>query len=91
LSLSKKSRDEIGRAARDTILSTLDPMKVAAQRLDRYKALASRGRCAGVHSWISAAASPSEPLSRQLAFLDNLPLRELSRYTMRRGLKRVIQ
>jgi hypothetical protein len=53
--------------------------------------IVARGRSSRqVHAWVADAVRPHEPLSETLAFLDNLPLRELSQYAIRRGVRRVL-
>jgi glycosyltransferase involved in cell wall biosynthesis len=90
--LSVHRHDQISAAARDTIRTALDPVRVARTRAERYELLVKRGRTRRApHAWTGDAVRPGEPLDRTLAFLDNLPLRELSGYAVRRGLTRVFQ
>lgn len=91
LSMTTVQRESMGRAARETILSTLNPAVVAEHRIKRYESLIARGRhLSRLPAWVTDSVRPHEPLSNPLAFLDNLPLRELSRYTLRRGLRHIL-
>jgi glycosyltransferase involved in cell wall biosynthesis len=90
VAMTSSERQSIGGAARETILDALAPGRVAAERSQRYEALAARGRSRQpVRPWVADAVRPGEPVGRPLAFLDSLPLRDLSEYAMRRSLRRV--
>ncbi|HEY0172645.1 MAG TPA: glycosyltransferase family 4 protein [Pyrinomonadaceae bacterium] len=91
LLMTEKQQEEMGRAAQSVILSLLNPMTVAEQRIKRYESLVARGRSSSqVHPWISESVRPHGSLNQTLAFLDKLPLRELSGYALRRGVKRIL-
>ena len=89
LSLSQAERAEIGKAARQTILTELSPIKVAQQRIEQYEKLIKQGKSSSAHEWLLNAVSPSKPVDKPLAFLDNLPLKELSTYIFQRAIKKI--
>ena len=87
--LSTSERRRIGDAARETVVERLAPERIAQQRLDTYRRLsagdASETRPAP--DWLRAAIRPDDSLETggpPLAFLDQLPLRDLARYVLRR-------
>lgn len=90
LSLSSSQRSQMGEAARHTIETTLAPAQIAQQRIESYKKLLQRGRFpVRPNSWMIETVSPAQPLESPLSFLDYLPLQELSRYIIRRSLKKL--
>jgi hypothetical protein len=89
LSLSQVERAEIGKAAQQTILRELSPIKVAQQRIERYEKLIKQGKSSSAHEWLLNAVSPSKPVDKPLASLDYLPLKELSTYIFQRAIKKI--
>lgn len=91
LSLSTAEREQMGKAAQQTILTKLTPVEIAQQRIQAYENLKSRGRFSvRPNSWLLDAVSPNQPLKKPLAFLDRLPLKQLSTYVLNRSLKKFI-
>lgn len=92
LSLSTAEREQMGKAAQQTILTKLTPVQIAQQRIQAYENLLSRGRFSvRPNSWLLDAVSPSQPVKKPLAFLDRLPLKQLSTYILNRSLKKFIK
>jgi len=89
LGMDAAARKRMGERARRTIAETLSPPLVARQRLAAYENLRERGKAyTPPHDWLTDAVRPHQPLPRSMAFLDHLPLRELSGYALSRGLKK---
>lgn len=89
--MDRESREQMGELARQTILSTLHPNRRAKKQIEAYARLLQRGKhCARPNSWLENAVRPNQPLNQPLAFLDSLPLREISRYTIGRSLKKFL-
>ena len=91
LSLSDARRQEIGRAAHETIQTKLAPEQIARQRIERYEKLIQRGKSsARPNQWLIDAVTPGKSTEKPLALLDRLPLRELSHYLLKRTLDKVL-
>lgn len=91
LSLSMAEREQMGKAAQQTIQTKLAPTQIAQQRIEAYEKLLCRGKFpTRPNSWLLDAVSPSQPLEKPLAFLNRLPLRELSHYVLERSLKKFV-
>jgi glycosyltransferase involved in cell wall biosynthesis len=92
LSLSEIEQWQIGQAAQQTIQTTLAPDQIAQQRIAAYEKLLQRGKHpVRPNPWLVAAVSPLQSLEKPLAFLDRLPLKELSAYVMKRGFQKVMK
>jgi glycosyltransferase involved in cell wall biosynthesis len=90
-SWSDSQREEIGKAAQETVKTKLAPAKIAQQRIEIYEKVINKGRFSTrPNSWLVDAVSPAKPLDKPLAFLDCLPLRELSNYLVKRSLKKFL-
>lgn len=85
--LSQDKRECMGAAARKKINEALDPSRIAQRRVETFRDL-GRHRGAGSQAeWLVEAVRPGgryQVPSKQLAFLDHLPLRDLTRYVVRR-------
>ncbi|MBD2508827.1 glycosyltransferase family 4 protein [Nostoc muscorum FACHB-395] len=91
LSWSVAKREEIGKAAQETVKTKLAPAKIAQQRIEIYEKLINNGRFPNrPNSWLIDAVSPTQPLEKPLAFLDLLSLRELSNYLWKRSLQKFL-
>lgn len=91
LQMDAAARKQMGERARSTIETTLSPVRVAQQRLAAYESLLRRGKCpARPNTWLADAVRPHQPLNESLAFLDRLPLREISSYALSRSLKKIL-
>lgn len=91
LSLPKLKREQIGLAAQQTIQTKLAPARVVQQRVAAYEKLLHRGKFSiRPNSWLIDAVSPKQSLKQPLAFLDRLPLKELSQYVFQRGLNKLM-
>ncbi|MCF4967958.1 glycosyltransferase family 4 protein [Nostoc sp. CMAA1605] len=91
LSWSDAQRKEIGKVAQETVKTKLAPAKIAQQRIEIYEKVINNGRFSTrPNSWLVDAVSPAKPLEKPLAFLDRLPLRELSNYLVKRSLKKFL-
>jgi glycosyltransferase involved in cell wall biosynthesis len=89
---STKKREEVGRVAQEMVRTTLDPHHIVEQRIESYKSLVARGKNpTKPNQWIIDAVSPQKKLENPLAFLDNLPLRELVDYTIKRSIKKFLK
>ncbi|GAB4369336.1 MAG: hypothetical protein Kow00121_09160 [Elainellaceae cyanobacterium] len=90
LSLSPSQRSQMGQAARHTIETKLAPAQIAQQRIEAYEKLLQRGRFPlRPNSWLLDAVSSGQLLEQPLAFLNYLPLKEISRYVLQRSLKKI--
>ena len=83
-SLSAEAKAEMGRAAQRVVRETLDPERVAADKVAAYREAMESGAPFALSPWAAAAARPTDAPSPSLAFLDHQPLRGLLRYTGRR-------
>jgi glycosyltransferase involved in cell wall biosynthesis len=91
--LSEEEQESIGRAAQETIRERLDPQTIARDREDAYRKLQNEILDTSTPSWLAEAVKPTgkfEVSSRPLAFLDQLPLRDLGRYVLRRAWGKLI-
>jgi hypothetical protein len=82
----------IGREARKTVHNALDSKANAVQRLAAYRAAISafRARPPGpVGGWLGSICRPSEAVGNDMNFLENLPLRALTRHVARRISRKV--
>jgi glycosyltransferase involved in cell wall biosynthesis len=92
LELSSDEKIQIGTAARLTIQTRLSPEDITQQRIQAYEKLIQIGKFPHrPHDWLLNAVCPSAPLDKPLAFLDRLPLKELSRYVVNRSLKKLMR
>lgn len=92
MSLSEQERQSMREAARSTIATQLDPVKIAQQRIEVYENLIRCGKSPQRPSpWLVNALSPQKMIANPLAFLDQLPLSELTQYLGRRFLKKVLK
>lgn len=90
-SLSETQKSQIKRAARETIQDKLAPMNIAQQRVRSYEAVSRGGRSPiRPNEWLKHAIAPREPMGHSLAFLDQLPLKPLGQYLMKRSLQKII-
>jgi glycosyltransferase involved in cell wall biosynthesis len=78
----------IGRAAAATVRKTLNPMGIAEQKTSLYQQLPAS--CPAQSSWLQECLSPC-PDRAPLKFLDNLPLKDLSRYVVQRSARKVFR
>ena len=91
LSLNQSERQQMRKAAQQTIQTRLTPAQIAQQRIAAYEKLLNRGKFSvRPNSWLVSAVSPQEPMGKPLAFLNRLPLRDLSSYVIERTLKKII-
>ena len=89
--MTAKQKQTMGDAARQTIATELSPRKIAQQRIAAYEQLVQRGRFSiRPNDWLLDAVSPNQPLATPLAFLNHLPLRELSQYLLQRSVKKLV-
>jgi glycosyltransferase involved in cell wall biosynthesis len=91
--LSDKQRESIGRAAQETVQERLDPQTIAKRREDSYQKVRDENLSTPAPLWLTEAVKPTgkfEVSSRPLAFLDQLPLRDLGRYVLRRAWGKLI-
>jgi len=90
--LPEKKGRAVARAAQETVQQKLDPQAVAKDREDTYRNVQKEKSSKTVSSWLIEAVKPTgkfEVPSRSLAFLDQLPLRDLARYTIRRAWRKL--
>lgn len=88
--MSASAREEMGRKARETVTTLLAPDRIASQRIAAYERAIAKGKFgASAHSWLVDAVCPQSSLKEPLAFLDNLPLKTISKYILRRSLQKI--
>lgn len=81
---------EVGQNARETVSKLLDPSLVAKHYIESYQnAIERKRKSTKLNQWLIDAVSPQEELEQSLAFLDNLPLKNLARYTINRVVKKI--
>jgi glycosyltransferase involved in cell wall biosynthesis len=86
LSLTPQRLAEIGERAREMVLRTLDPETIAKERLTAYRALShDQSSARKPADWLNQLARPRRPGAQDLAFLDQLPMRKLADYLVRRA------
>jgi glycosyltransferase involved in cell wall biosynthesis len=92
LSLTTAQQKQMRKAAQQTILGKLAPAQIAKARIQAYENLLCRGKFSlHPNTWLLDAVSPSQHSEENsLAFLDNLPLKQLSNYLLNRGLKKFL-
>lgn len=89
LSLSPNHLAEIGKRAQEAVLRGLNPEVIAQERLAAYRALSNdRPEAQKAADWLSQIALPRRSSAGDLAFLDQLPMRRLADYLMRRASRR---
>jgi len=92
MSWSPAKLEEVGNAAKETVLKTLDPQLIAQKRIHAYENLLLRGKSeVRPNQWLIDAVSPQKKLDNPLAFLDRLPLRELISYTINRSIRKTLK
>jgi hypothetical protein len=85
--LSPADRHRIGAAGRETVKKQLDPTRIALRRIDTFHDLSGEQWPGRATDWLLKAIHPEKAAgvsSKPLAFLDHLPLRDLSTYVLRR-------
>lgn len=91
LSLHPLARQQMGQAAQQMIQTRLAPAHIAQQRIATYEKLLHRGKFpVRPTPWLVDSVSPKPSLGKPLAFLDRLPLKELSHYVLQRSLRKLI-
>jgi glycosyltransferase involved in cell wall biosynthesis len=88
--MSDAERDAMGARARATVERTLDAGKIASIRLTRYEAVRTRAVERQSSPWGESAFGACRA-TPPLGFLEQLPLRLLLGYTMRRGLTKLLK
>jgi glycogen synthase len=92
LSESPARLAEIGQAGRNTIRAALDPSTTAAKRVAVYRAAIDAFRArqpAPIGGWLGAICRPSEGVENDMSFLENLPLRALTKHVATRISRKV--
>jgi len=92
VALPDDARAAMGREARDTIVTRLDPDIVAGERLAQYQALVAGGAPArvGPADWLREMFTSGGPQRVGPEFLDQMNVRDLSTYLGRRLRSRLI-
>lgn len=93
VSMSDRACQEMGELAQQTVHTTLDPRRIVQARIEAYQSLVQKGKfSARPHAWLVDAVSPHTPnVSKPLAFLDRLPLKEIASYTLHRSFKKALR
>jgi glycosyltransferase involved in cell wall biosynthesis len=92
LSLSYNEREQMGQSAQQTILSCLQPSRIAQCRLEAYEKLLQRGKFATrPNTWLLDAISPGPSIDNPFAFLNQFPLKALSHHVLRRSFKKLMK
>jgi glycosyltransferase involved in cell wall biosynthesis len=90
-SLTDAEAAAVGSRARATVLARLSPALIAAGRVARFQALAAASRSRpAVPDWVHGFFRESGSTEAGLAFLDQVSLRDLSRYWRRRARGKVL-
>lgn len=85
--LPRKKEHSIARSARETVRKELSPQAIARNREEVYQKTLRREGNTSAPAWLAEAVEPNgqfEVPSEPLAFLDELSLRDLGRYVVRR-------
>lgn len=85
--LSSGERARIGAAAQETVKQTLNPERIARVRVETYSEVRQQSGAEVEADWLMQAIRPGgqfEVPAKPLAFLDHLPLRDLTSYVVRR-------
>lgn len=91
ISWNDRQLEDVGRNARETVTKLLDCSLVTKQYIEFYQSLIERKkRYIKPNQWLIDAVSPREKLEKPLSFLDNFPLKDLSRYTTDRFIKKIV-
>lgn len=91
--LPKNKRDPLVRAAQETVRKELAPQAIAEDRHDIYRKTQRRNASTSAPLWLVEAVKPngeSEVPSPPLAFLDELSLRDIGRYMIRRTWRKFV-
>jgi glycosyltransferase involved in cell wall biosynthesis len=87
--MTPESRRLMGEKAAATIEATVTPARVAKQRVEAYTSLVERGKeSRRANRWIERDVHPQAPSDIGLAFLNHLPLKEISSYALNRTIKK---
>jgi glycosyltransferase involved in cell wall biosynthesis len=90
LNLTDLEKTEMRAAAKQTVISELSPPRVAAERLKRYRDMPKNGKSVeGISEWLIDSVSPNSKSPNGSAFLDRLPLKELTRHVSQRALRKL--
>ena len=90
-SMSDEQRAIMGKAALATVTKLLNPSGVARQQILAYESAIKKPLVAlSKEYWVFRACAPSNKTFEPLAFLDHLPLKQLSRYLMQRAKKKYL-
>jgi glycosyltransferase involved in cell wall biosynthesis len=86
LSMSPATRRTMVEAGRETVHASLSPVSAVGQRVAAYESAIRRGQQPELPDgdWLRMACAPGESHAGDLTFLDQLPLRPLAEYTLRR-------
>ena len=84
--LNQEELEEIGQTAAVTVRKQLDPTHIAAEKIKLYRSLPEPE--VNQLSWLRECLLPATK-AKPLAFLDGLPLKDLTAYVARRGLKKI--
>jgi hypothetical protein len=86
--------EAIGRAARETVRTILDPKVIAAKRVAAYRAAIDAFALQPplpVTGWVGDICRPTEaPKRNEMAFLDHHPLRAIATHVLARGGRKVV-
>jgi glycosyltransferase involved in cell wall biosynthesis len=87
-SLSDGKREKIGQAGREAVQNVLSPQRIARDRYQKYKHVVRDGDDSSTDTlWLTEAVRPGgefEVEGKPLAVLNQLPLRDLTNYLLRR-------
>ncbi len=86
LALSPGKRQAIGEAGQETVHASMNPVAGVSERVAAYETAIRRGQQLRLPDgdWLRMACAPGESAAETLTFLDQLPLRPLAEYTLRR-------
>lgn len=88
MSASPTRLAEIGEAAKETVRTTYDPEKIAAERIAAYRAAIDdfrRNPPAPIGGWLGDICRPADEGGREsMSFLDHHPLRQILAHSARR-------
>jgi hypothetical protein len=89
--MTPEERRLMGKKASSTIEANLAPATVARQRADAYAALLQRPKQRRLpNRWMGHDLHPQTVSDQSLAFLNHLPLKDISSYTLSRTIRKFL-
>ncbi len=87
LTLSDSEQQQMRQSAVETVRTYLNPATIAQKRIELYQQRIHQGKAATrPNDWLQSAVMPQTSKTKTMAYLDQLPLRDLSSYLLHRGM-----